>query len=508
MIFALLLLFFPSVNINAMEDVSDNDTAEKQTDETPYYPPTMATGTIPVVYVNTVDATPIVDKENKIPAGLYVEVPENSAYEPLGSEESPIELTIKGRGNSSWNWPKKPYKLKFEKKTSILGLPKHKHFALIAFNQGYTDWLNAMAGMELGRIAGMPWNPAIIPVELILNGSYEGLYFLVESIKIDSNRLDIFEQDELCEDPEIIPYGWLVEIDNYDDEAQISITETDNIKLRITHHSPEVVSDMQRQWLIDEFTNINAAVYSDEENDEDWTKYIDAQSLARYFIVREVLHDYDAFNGSCYLHKDKQTDAKWHFGPIWDPTVCGYKENWVIYDHPEWAQVHWMGKIFETESFKIKFNEVWDEIYPDKLNAIFPYLESQAMPLLEADAKNYERWPDISSKTTIDKLNYISDCLKSNIKWIEENKPVISGVNNITIGDSGNIIHISGDRVNLSSNCNNCMICVYELTGCKVAEATIGSGSSMDLGFLTSGIYIVTAKDNNSRFQSCKIIKP
>lgn len=488
-----------------MEANPISDIDEQESEETPYYPPSMATGTIPIVYVNTVDATPIVDKENQIPAGLYVKVPENSDYEALGSEDSPIELTIKGRGNSSWEWPKKPYKIKFAKKTSILGMPKQKHFALIAFNQGYTDWLNAMAGMELGRIVGMPWNPAIVPVELILNGSYEGLYFLVESIKIDSNRLDIFEQEELCEDPELVPYGWLVEIDNYDDEAQISIQETDRIKLRITHHSPEILSDMQRQWLIDEFTNINTSVYSNDESGEDWIKYIDAQSLARYFIVREILHDYDAFNGSCYLHKDKQEDAKWHFGPIWDPTMCGYKENWVIFDHPDWAQVHWMCNIFETESFKVAFNEVWEDVYPDKLNAIFPYLESQTKPLLDADAKNYERWPEISSKTTTDKLNYVSDCLEKNISWIENNKPVISGIDDVIVGDESKIIYMDGNMVNLYSTCNSCLINVYDLVGRKVAGAALDREKGMDIGFLASGIYMITAEGNNKTFQSCKI---
>lgn len=72
-------------------------------------------------------------------------------------------------------------------------------------------------------MVGLGWNPRYYPVELVLNGRYDGIYFLYESIKIDSNRLDIFEQPEENTDPTTIPYGWLVEIDNYADEFQVMI---------------------------------------------------------------------------------------------------------------------------------------------------------------------------------------------------------------------------------------------------------------------------------------------
>ena len=66
---------------------------------------------------------------------------------------------------------------------------------------------------------------------------------------------------------------------------------------------------------------MNEAIYSDDAWGSAWAAYIDVASAARYFIVREVMHDTDGYNGSFYLHKDLGEDALWNFGPIWDASL-------------------------------------------------------------------------------------------------------------------------------------------------------------------------------------------
>lgn len=95
------------------------------------YPESMKCGTVPTIYINTENYVPIIDKETKIPASLYIDSSMSEKFENLGTAESPLELTIKGRGNASWLYHKKPYKIKFEKKQAPLGLTKSKHFALL-----------------------------------------------------------------------------------------------------------------------------------------------------------------------------------------------------------------------------------------------------------------------------------------------------------------------------------------------------------------------------------------
>ena len=59
------------------------------------------TGTLPVVYINTDDSKPIVEKEEKIPATIWVDAA-GTDYASLGSEAAPVEFTVSGRGNYSW----------------------------------------------------------------------------------------------------------------------------------------------------------------------------------------------------------------------------------------------------------------------------------------------------------------------------------------------------------------------------------------------------------------------
>lgn len=390
------------------------------------------TNTLPVIYINTEDSVPIVNKVDNIPATLYITTPEDSEYTPLGSIDEGVELTIRGRGNGSWNWPKKPYKLKFSSKTEVLGLPKSKHFALLHHNQGYVDYLGSMVGMEFARRIGEPWAPHMIPVELVLNGSYEGLYFLAETVKIDKNRVNIFEQEDLTTDPEIIPYGWLVEIDNYDDDCQITLPEVNKMNLRVTYHSPEELSDEQTEWLTDEFTSIIQSLYSPSDSTEAWYDNIDVNSAARYFIVRELMHDYDAYNGSFYMHRDKGEDAKWNFGPLWDITLCSTdKTDWVFYDHPAFAQCHLIQPLMNSAIFKEAVREIWNSVYPETILGLQDYVNEIAELCEEADRQNKVRWPDISSSGTKAKARYVNNAIVNNSLWINNNLNALSGIANV-----------------------------------------------------------------------------
>ena len=153
-------------------------------------------------------------------------------------------------------------------------------------------------------------------VEMVLNGDYIGLYFLTETIRIDKNRVNIYEQQDGETDPELITLGWLIEVDNYKDECQITLLENDSWNLTLRYHSPEYLSTQQLQWFTNEFNTINSAIYSNDKNSTDWENYIDVESMARFFIIQEVMDNPDGFHGSFYLHKDLSEDAKWIAGNL------------------------------------------------------------------------------------------------------------------------------------------------------------------------------------------------
>ena len=300
-------------------------------------------------------------------------------------------------------------------------MPKQKHFALLNASGNYG--VSQVMGMELARIAGLGWAPRIQPVELVLNGEYLGLYNVTESIKIDKNRLNIFEQDDLNQDEEIIPYGWLVEIDNYSDPCQIIINQPNRTVMRVTYHTPEELSVLQQEWLIKEFTNINETIYSkDMSIKETWSSLIDPQSLTQLFIVREVMGDRDGFNGSFYLYRDKEENVKWKAGPMWDPSFEGWQipTDWLMNRLPDYSTWKIIPQIFYTKNFYTAFLEQWEIFYP-KVDEIYDYMIEYAETVNAASLTDKKRWPDVGLITTDDIKNKVQ-CIRNTSKWINDNK--------------------------------------------------------------------------------------
>ena len=182
-------------------------------------------GTLPVMYINTKNKQDV-SREQAIDATLYITA--GGKYAALASASAPLPLTIKGRGNWTWTgFDKKPYKIVFAQGQGqkLLGMHKSKHWALLAGADDYLGFLKNTAGYSLSEHIGLPFTPHQVPVELVLNGDYKGLYFVTETIRIDNDRVNIHEQDDGETKSELITGGWLVEIDNYWQDGNITFQE-------------------------------------------------------------------------------------------------------------------------------------------------------------------------------------------------------------------------------------------------------------------------------------------
>lgn len=382
--------------------------------------PISISGTLPVLYIDTENNKPIVSKEVYLNATYSLDPMGAEDIEALGTKAAPLPMQIRGRGHSSWKGSKKPYKIKLEKKTSIMGMPKNKHWALLKPTE------NTVAGLQLGKLMNMAWTPSFRPVEVVLNGDYIGLYFLTETIRIDENRVNIYEQQDRETNPDLIKGGWLVEVDNYHDEDQITIPECSKWNLTLRYHSPEDLSNAQLQWLTDEFKSINAAIYSSDKTSDVWEDYIDVESMARFFILQEVMDNPDGFHGSFYLHKDLTDNAKWIAGPVWD-LVCYNREKT---DYTFRLKVHygftphWIGEIIQYDSFCKAVERVWREVYPTRLSEIYNQIDEIVLPLGSAWANDCARWNEDPTQTAQLRADRIKNALRRNIEWFDNHLPV------------------------------------------------------------------------------------
>lgn len=406
------------------------------------------TGTLPVLYIETQNHQPITSKTVYI-SGTYFMVDNQNPDFNVGSAESPMPLEIRGRGHSSWKGVKKPYKIKLADKTPLLGMNKHRHWALLKFYEP------TVAGMQLGNIMGMDWTPSTRPVEVVLNGDYLGLYLLTETNRIGKNRLNIYEQPNWNEDENTIPYGWLVEVDNYYETNQIRIRENNSWNLRLTYHSPDSLSTAQRQWLVGEFQDINAAIYDEDKINSTWEQQIDVDAMARYFIIQEVLDNSDGFHGSFYLHKDRKDDARWVAGPLWDLS-CNQRQktDYTFRMKTSYGFTpHWIGELIQDTDFCIAVKDAWEEFYPQEVQPWMDYIDEHLLLCSDAFEQEKVRWNYSNQDPLEVRVGRLKSALLANIEWFNDNLPSTPDTNTKVVLVKKEVVKV--EYVNMAGMCSS-----------------------------------------------------
>lgn len=404
-------------------------------------------GTLPVLYINVYDENGNLNNEvisysldhKKYFSGEYwldvngCEWMQELGAESVGSADQPLPLEIKARGNwTRIGFSKKPFKLKLGKKQSLLGLSKSKHFAILAHADDNFGYLRNFTGFNLGNRIGLPWTPSQQPVEVVINGDYRGLYFLTESIRIDAERINITELDDNVTDPALASGGYLIELDNYDEDPQSQLVmeekgEYPGFKdlLRVTFDTPEVYSDLQRMFITDQFTAMNDLVGA--ASDDLWS-YIDLDDAARYYLVCEILSHVEAYHGSTYMFRDFGPGQKWHFSPLWDfGNGFNGPSDGYIYDNAPYGMT-WIGSFTLNERFNEKVRQTWKWFMSTGFDGLYDDMDQICRHLVKAAEADYVRWngewvPDGGQSVTDNrdiyhKLNEAKEKLSKKVEWL------------------------------------------------------------------------------------------
>lgn len=378
-------------------------------------------GTLPVVYLNTVSGSDITDRENYVPATCYI-------VDTAGDTTALDTIEVRGRGNWTWTgFEKKPYKLKLASKTKVLGMAKSKHWALMAAADDNLGFLKNPLGYLLSNRIGLRWTPSYRPVELMLNGSYHGLYFLTENIRVESNRVNLTSQDDGCTAADSITGGWLVEIDNYTSPGQVVLQEGNGQWLHITPDTPEALSQQQYNYLSAQMSALNNAIYGSSTT---LATLLDLRESAKYYLVNELMLDCESYHGSCFLYKDNDAlgDSRWSFGPVWDfgnaynRTFYGGNDAF-IWDNPEWEQ-YWIGELRQRSAFKAALAEEWYVFYHDIYPTIPAAIDSLAAAISSATVTDAQRWANHGAVNTYPNHAQSVACLKQllqrHVNWLHQ----------------------------------------------------------------------------------------
>ncbi|MBO5795035.1 MAG: CotH kinase family protein [Bacteroides sp.] len=364
---------------------------------------------LPTVVINTQGAQDITSKENEISSLVYI-------ISEGGKELFEAANTgVRGRGNASWNFPKKPYRLKFESKQQLLDAPaKAKKWTLIN-NYGDKTLMRNILAFEISRRVGMPYTAYCRPVEVILNGEYRGCYQLCDQIEVNKNRINITEMEP--EDIELpaLSGGYHIEIDSYAWSEKSMFVSQRGIPVTIKSPDEDAIVSQQFNYINNYFNQWETALFADNFTDETegYRKYIDLDSYLRYFMIGELCGNPDIF-WSVHMTKDRNSD-KFVFGPVWDFDIAFDNEKRAyptdrFNDFLYTTQVNLASSVMrdianrivkEDPAARQRLVEMWKTARTEQnitAESLLEYIDQTAALLDEAQTLNFLRWKILNQK--------------------------------------------------------------------------------------------------------------
>ena len=383
---------------------------------------------IPILRINTAGSAPIVSREEYLSAAVSM----TGKWSFSG-----VSATVRGRGNSTWEYfEKKSYRLKFDKRYDLMGMGAAKDFVLNACPMDISLMQN-YAALKLAVAIGSDYAPECGFVQLYVNGSYEGFYLLSERIEEDRERVDIGDGKSGAVD-----VGYLIEFGGNVDWRgkpffRMQPVEVDGSLYEWRYNffgvvkSPdeEVCNQAQLNYISNYVNRVNEAILRGDF--DTFTSLCDLDSFVDYVLVNQLFLNND-MDFSLYMYKE--AGGKLKLGPVWDfDQACGNSikagngyEGWRVNEH-----ISWVSALMEMPKFREHFLNKWIECYPT-ISAMPADIAAKAKHMEKAIARNYDRWQVIGQPywriteeaaafTTYEQfLSRLTKWFENRIAWIDK----------------------------------------------------------------------------------------
>jgi hypothetical protein len=369
---------------------------------------------LPMVFINTEDNKPIDSKDDYVKTSIrIVGAPNIDDF----SREISDKVKIKGRGNSTWTMDKKPYKIKFDKKESLLGEPEDKEWVLLANYADKTSLRNETA-FFMGRLSeNLAWTPRTHFVEVFINEVYNGTYQLCEQVKIAKSRVNVSDD------------GYLLEVDAYVDQNEDIFFQA-NSGLLFNIKEPEMkTTDAQYTWIKNYVAEVENLLYASNFNPETgYAKYVDIPSFVDWYLINEIVKNVDGkMYSSCYMNI--APNGKLKMGPLWDfdLTIGNYTVTSIdgVTYHCEdptglyIANAPWFKQLMKDPVFKNQVKERFD-YFKSKKTDILANINSKATYLKYSIIENNNRWQTLYTQISYTIANYaIWGAYENEVKYMK-----------------------------------------------------------------------------------------
>lgn len=383
----------------------------------------------PVLMITT--NQPVTSKDDYVEGNLQIggNVADSNAYSG--------HIKIRGRGNSTWGFPKKPYKFKLDKKAPLLGMATEKSWVLLA-NYGDISLMRNELAFTVSRMLELAFTPSAKYVEVILNDDTLGNYQLVLPIDVSGHQVDVEEQTEGAMALPEISGGYMVEVDGYaggEDQHFYTPRQQSHPPIGVTIHYPEDnVSTEQHDYIKNYFITFENSLFSADFTDQNkgYKQYFDIDSYVNYYLVNEILGNPDMY-WSTRMFKHRNNPLLYS-GPVWDfDLACnddlriGDATQKLMRDYAYNRDI-WADRLMEDPTLRKAVSARWNVI-KSQINTLPDLVSKLEKQLALSQQRNLKRWPELlKNKIHLnpfipssyeDEIEHLKTYLQSRLPWLD-----------------------------------------------------------------------------------------
>lgn len=385
---------------------------------------------LPVVQIWTEGRSPVSSRETYLTGSMKITDGSVTRY-AAGLYDGTLQ--IRGRGNSTWDMPKKGYRLKLAAKAQILDMPADDDWVLLA-NYADKTLMRNMVAFELSRRFGMRYTPRMRYVELYLNGEHQGNYLLGEHLKAGTHRINVTRLAATDVSVPAISGGYIAELDylEYTDPGDVYFLTRWQALFNMKEPSGSKITATQLAWFKHYIQATEDVLHSNFLADpvNGYAKYLDVDTVVDWFLINEIFKNQDAqWGSSIYFHKER--GEKLRMGPVWDFDLgagnyaysdARYSTGWWVRD------ADWIYQMWSDPAFRAKVKARWKALKKAHIDTLPAYIDSTARLLDASQKRNFVRWPILGYRVWPNavamgsypgEVVFLKEWLKSRIKWLD-----------------------------------------------------------------------------------------
>lgn len=443
-------------------------------------------------------------------------------------------LRIRGRGNASWSFPKKPYRIKLNHKARPLDLRAKTNDWTLINNYGDKTLMRNLIAFNIAERLGMKWTPQGRLVDVIVNGEYQGTYQFCDQVEVQKKRVDVAKvgDEDVPGDP--LTGGYFIELDAYSSGEPVNFTSSVyGMPVTVKYPDEDEITTEQLDYIKSYLAKLENAVKSKDYTNEEtgYPAFMDVHSFVQHFLTGELAGNTDTYY-SVYMSKERG-DSRFVFGPVWDFDIAfdndnrthsilsrnyaQYKQFLCLSGSASYAAnvYNFVLRIINTTA-ELRTEE-WSRARYDRgltPDTIIAYIDSLASVANKSQQLNFTRWPILNTMlhqnfqalgSYAKEVDYLKKYINNRFAWMDSKVGIdmqYTGMESERVVPQGTILTAPG-MARLEGFPEGSLVDIHDVTG-RMTFSTSVTDFATDVP-LTHGVSVITVRQPDGTVSSYKV---